>query len=328
MNQEILDKFAEKKILVIGDYCIDEFLEGDADMVSPEAPILRALIKKININSGCAGVVVRGLRSLGAYTYAVGVIGKDEASRQLLDLFKQDKANVDGMFFQENRVTPKFSRIILGGKHYPKQSAIRFDFENEEPVNENSLNNIINFIIQKKDELDAIIVADYDEVGTGIIKKELLTKLAEIARKNNIFLIGDSRKNFNFFSNFTCITPNRFEAESMYGKKIDSFYEMSRETLERLKLDSILVKKDKDGMELMTKEGHHISIPALAKNIVDVTGVGDNVTCAFALGLSSGLNPLQAAELSSYAAAIAVSKPGVSVVSLEELKNFLMENER
>jgi len=328
LEEDIFQNFNKKKILVIGDSCIDEFLEGDANSVSPEAPILRVLIDKIKINPGAAGNVALNVRALGAETYVAGIIGIDESSKQLIKLFQDKGINVEGMIVQENRVTSKFSRIVVGGKQYNKQSAIRFDIENKENVSGDSLKKIIDFINRKKNFLDAIIVADYDEVGSGLVKKELLNEIVQIATENNIPIIGDSRKNFHYFNNFTCITPNRFEAEALYGKKIESFNEMSNDIINRLKLDSILIKKDKDGMGIFSRDGKNSSIPAFAKEVIDVNGAGDSVISTFTLGLSCGLDYHEAAKLASYAAAIAVSKPGLSVVTIKELKEFIKENER
>jgi D-beta-D-heptose 7-phosphate kinase/D-beta-D-heptose 1-phosphate adenosyltransferase len=328
MDKDIFNSFSKKKILIIGDYCIDEFLEGDANSVSPEAPILRALIRNISINPGMTGNIALGVRGLGAETYAAGIVGEDNTSRDLMNLLKETGVNTEGMIIQKNRITPKFSRVVLGGKKYPKQSAIRFDVENENDVSEESLGRLLEFLDLKKREISAIIVADYDEVGKGVIKRPFLDKIIEIANKNNIIIIGDSRKNFNNFHDFTCITPNIFEAELAYGKKIDSVFEMSKELIKRLNLKSILVKKDKDGMEITLFDGKRYSVPALAKNVVDVTGAGDSVICSFTLGLCSGLSPFEATKLASYSAAISVSKYGLAVVTTDELKHFAEENER
>ncbi len=311
-----------KKILVIGDYCLDVFLHGEADSISPEAPILRTLINKTKTNAGMTGNIAAGINALGAECYAVGIIGEDQASRNLINILREKQINTEGMILQRGRVTSEFSRLVVGGKKYPQQSLIRFDKENEEEVNKESIDKIINFIEKIKNKIDAIIVADYDEVGKGIIKRELLSKLKEIAKQNNIILIGNSRKNFSNFEGFTCIIQNVYEAEQAYGKKADSIEKMSKELIKKLNLNAILVTKDKDGMELMTKEGIKNSFPAFAKKVVDVNGAGDSVVCAFTLALASGFDYSSSAKLASYAAAISISKLGVDVVTIKELKKY------
>lgn len=321
---KLYEEFSKKKVLIVGDYCIDEFLEGEAESVSPEAPVLRVFINKIKTNPGMTGNIVIGIKALGAETYAVGIIGNDENSKKLIHYLKKQNINTEGMFLQKGRITPKFSRIVVGGERYPKQSAIRFDIENKKGINQDSLQKIIEFIYQNKDA-DAIIVADYDEVGGGIINKNLLDKIVNIARQNNIILIGDSRKNLHNFYNFTCLVPNLHEAKLVYEKefekKVDSTLDMPKELIERLKLDAILITKDKEGMEMTTKERTY-SIPAFAEKVVDVTGAGDTVTCVLTLGLCSGLDYYKATKLAGYGAAIAVSKQGLAAVTLDEIKYF------
>lgn len=327
MDLNKLKSFNEKQILVIGDYCMDEFFEGEANSVSPQAPILRVLVEEIKINPGMAGNIAAGISALGAKTYTAGIIGNDETSKKLISDLNSRGINTDGMVFQENRVTSKFSRVLVGGKKYPQQPAIRFDIENTEKVNEGSLQKIIEFIEQIKESLDAIIIAAYDEVGKGVIQKQLLDKITVITKQNNILLIGDSRADFNKFNNFDCIVPNLEEAESLYGKEIISIPQASKELISKLQLNAILITKDREGMEITTKDNQTKQFPAFAKRVVDVDGGGDTVTCAFTLGLCSGLDYLEAAESASYAAAVAVSKPRLAAVTLDELEEVI-QNER
>jgi D-beta-D-heptose 7-phosphate kinase/D-beta-D-heptose 1-phosphate adenosyltransferase len=322
-----IDTFTNKRVLLIGDYCMDEFFEGEANSVSPEAPVLRVLVESIKTNPGMTGNITVGVRALGAETYAAGIIGDDETSKKLISEFKDKGINTEGMFFQEKRLTPKFSRVVVGGKKFPKQSAIRFDVENTEAVSSVSLQKLFNFIERLKDSLDAIIVADYDEVGKGVIRKELLDKITSLAKKNNIVLVGDSRENLRNFNGFPCVVPNIAEAESVCTGKNNSISEMSKELISKLKLDAVLITRDRDGMEITTRDGKNKAIPALAKRVVDVNGVGDTVTCAFTLSLCSGLDYLKAAKVASYAAAIAVSKPMLAVVTLSELREAVKNEE-
>lgn len=324
MELEYLNNFRDKKILVIGDYCIDRFYYGSPNNqcpVSPEAPILRMLINQTKTNPGMTGNIALGINALEAKCYAVGIIGEDNASKDLIAMFKEKGINTDGMFLQKERITPEFSRIVARGK-YPEQSLMRFDKENITRINEESTYNLIEFIGQLRNEIDAIIVADYDEVGNGVIGKELLYGIKRIREtRKNIIVIGDSRTDFEKFYGFTCIKPNLDEA-SRLGE-----IENASKIIEKLNLNALLITKDKDGMEIITKEGGRNRFPAYAQNVVDVTGAGDSVICAFTLGLSSGFDYFSSAQLSSYAAAISVSKPGVYAVTLNELKDFL-ENER
>lgn len=329
MNLDLLDKFKDKNILVVGDYCLDKFYYGEPKGISPEAPILRIVGNKdtVKINPGMAGNIVAGIRALEAKCYAVGIIGEDEASKNLIRIFNKEEVNTRGMILKDYRVTPEFTRIVATGK-YPQQQKIRFDIENTKKIDISVAREIINFIDKTRGGFDAIIVADYNEFGEGIIHPRLLEEIKEIAMKEEIPIIGDSRLGFSNFKDFTCIKPNLYEAEQLYPEEVRSLEQLARKITRRLNLDSLLITKDKEGMYLFTSSGIKKDFPAYAKKIVDVTGAGDSVTSAFTLALASGFSYEDSAQLASYAAAIAVSKPGVDVVSLDELKQFALENEK
>ncbi|MEK6827205.1 MAG: PfkB family carbohydrate kinase, partial [Nanoarchaeota archaeon] len=195
------------------------------------------------------------------------------------------------------------------------------------PITKSTIKKLESFIYNQINEIggfDAIIVGDYNEFGEGIITNYLLNKLIEISSDKRIFSIGDSRKNFKSFHDFTCIKPNLNEARQLEKTKGMSLDNLALKITKDLKLKAVLITKDKEGMYLLTNSGIKKDFPAYAKEVVDVTGAGDSVTSAFTLALTSGFGYEQSAQLASYAAAISVSKPGVSVVSLEELKKFTL----
>ncbi|HTY44332.1 MAG TPA: bifunctional ADP-heptose synthase [Patescibacteria group bacterium] len=329
MNLNLLEKFMNAKVLVVGDYCIDKFCYGEPKGISPEAPILRIVGNKdtIKINPGMAGNIAAGVRALGAECYAVGVVGEDESSRNLVRIFKERGINTQGMISRNYRVTPEFMRVVAVGKSYPEQQEIRFDTENTEKTGESATREIINFISELKG-LDAVIVADYNEFGEGIVNSELLDGITTVTKKQGILLMGDSRLGFGNFRDFTCIKPNFSEAEHLYSGKAESVDDLAWRITQRLNLESVLITRDKDGMYLLTNSGIKKEFPAYAKKVVDVTGAGDSVISAFTTALASGFSYEDSAQLASYAAAVSVSKPGVAAVSLDELKQFALENEK
>jgi rfaE bifunctional protein kinase chain/domain len=328
---ELLNSFKGKNILVVGDYCIDKFYYGEPKGVSPEAPVVRNVGNKdtLKINPGMTGNIVANINALGANCYAVGIIGDedDDASRILLKIFNKRGINTQGLIPRTYRTTPEFIRIVSGGARYPAQHSTRHDVENTNKINEPATQDMINFIHGLENKLDAIIVADYNEFGEGIITEDLLEEVRGVAMRKGIPLMGDSRIGFNNFKNFTCIKPNLSEAKQIYVGT-DSLEDIARGLTQRLCLKSILITKDKEGMYLFTASGIKKDFPAYAKKVVDVTGAGDSAISAFTLALSSGFSYEDSAQLASYAAAIAVSKPGVDVVTLDELKQFALESEK
>jgi D-beta-D-heptose 7-phosphate kinase/D-beta-D-heptose 1-phosphate adenosyltransferase len=336
MNPDLLNRFKDRKILVVGDYCIDKYYYGEPKGISPEAPVIRNVGDKdsVIINPGMAGNIVAGINALGAKCYAVGIVGDedDEASRILLKLFNKMGVNTEGMISQKNRTTPEFIRIVSGGEKYPSQQRVRHDVENTVPISDSLIEQIYYFVHNKlvnEGNFDAIIVADYNEFGKGIINPPLLDRIKKICNDKRIISVGDSRQNFQNFYGFTCIKPNIYEARQLCnGNEISSSDELAKQIIQDLNLKTILITKDKEGMYLATNSGVKKDFPSYAEKVVDVTGAGDSVTSAFTLALASGFSYEDSAQLANYAAAIAVSKPGVSTVLLEELKQFVLEKEK
>ena len=328
MEISSLDSFQEKNILVIGDYCIDEFIQGDLNPISPispESPILRITVDEIRTNPGMAGNIAQGVRALGANCYVAGVFGNDVASDILLSSFTNGKNRIEesGMVYQDRRITPKFTRVLAGGKAYSPQGVVRYDLENTFDVGEKTTRELIDRF-SNFPQLDAIIVADYDEVGKGVVNETLLDAIRTKAKDENIFLIGDSRTNFKQFQRFTCIKPNRSEAEQLCDGYLENY---AQTIINRMGLESLLVTKDSEGMDIFSATECNAHFPAYNDKPVCVDGVGDTVTCAFTLARISGMTYSYSAMISSYAAAVGVSKPGVDIVTLEELKEFILKEE-
>jgi D-glycero-beta-D-manno-heptose-7-phosphate kinase len=330
MSKEIINRFKDKKIAVVGDYCVDFFLEGEAFGVSPEIAALRILIDKTVSNPGMTGNIAAGICALGASCIAFGVIGKDDSSKELTSMFNKVNVNTKGLIFQENRITPSFTRVMAGGKKYPSQTIVRYDKENEHTISKETTKKVLESLFNSIEELDAIIVADYDETGKGLIDEDFAYKIVSLAKKKNLFVMGDSRIGFGKLKNFSCIKPNIHEANLLYQELFKKRYEnkdnLANSIISTLKLDSLLLTQDKDGLDIYNND-KSFHFPAYAKKIVDVTGVGDSVTVAFTLSIASKASFLEAAKIASCAAAIAVAKPGVSTVSFKELENFIVESE-
>ncbi|MEK6895798.1 MAG: PfkB family carbohydrate kinase [Nanoarchaeota archaeon] len=323
-----IESFPKRKILVLGDYCIDRIWNVSKILPNPEAPVMRTVTYPSGITEtlGAAGNVSRGLRALQAQTYVLGVIGMDEGSRNLLDLFLKDGINTEGMFSQNGRVTPIYQRLVSGKDlPYPIQTMQRLDLENDNLVEENVLSEIIGYLGRKIQKIDAIILADYQEgEAKGVVNEVLIRVLSQEAKEAGKILVGDSRERFHLLEGYTAITPNRKETdrtlESLNENINQNSYDDAKKLVERLGLKYALTKRDRDGLIISSSEESRTFPATTPENkVIEVCGAGDVVTEIFTLGLASGLNCFESAELANIGAGIAVQKSGVSVVSLEEL---------
>jgi len=332
MNKERLLKFMEdfssKKIMIIGDFCLDEYIYTDMRMISAEAPVPRVVINSKKYIPGAAGNVACGIRALGANACAVGVIGNDDNGKKLIDEFKKRGINIDGLKLFQNRNTVTYSRIVSGGGKVPKQHVLRFDAINTEKTSDEMTLDMLNFIKSKIKDVDAIILADYDEAGgTGIVTDKLILELSKICKVNKKILVGDSRENFHKYVDFTIIKPNEIEAGKAVSKNLlseNDFINAGNRLMENLNTDSILITAGENGIYLFEKNNEMKKIPTFAKKIVDVCGAGDTVTCVSLLAKLSGASYEEAAQLASYAAAVTVSKEGTVSVTREEIKELML----
>lgn len=296
------------KILVIGDFMVDNYTWCDCSRVSPEAPVLVAKTLKEDKRLGGAANVYANLKSLGADVFALGVIGDDESGNFL-------KANLKGEFLiQKGRKTPFKNRIMAHN-----QQVLRLD---EEDTSEILLENELIFLFEEKiKDFKAIVLSDY---AKGVLTSKVCKAFIKKANELEIpILIDPKGSDFSKYSGATLLTPNKKEALNAL-----KFENLDAENLEKG------IKKLKDDFSLrysiITLSEAGIAVfdeslqlaPAKALEVYDVTGAGDSVIAVLAFCLASGIEIFKACEIANEAAAVVVSKIGSVSVSFDEIKNL------
>ncbi len=324
--KKALESFENKRILVIGDFYLDEYITGNSESFSPEAPVPRIIIKKKEYMPGAAGNVASNFASLGAKTFACGIIGNDEQGKTLLNRLLEKQVITRGIQQHKQRVTGTFSRILLEGSGNITQHVARIDQENEFPVDNNSFNELKEYIRSIGSKVDLIFIADYDENKShlGIVTKNIAEYCAEVAKINNIKVVGISRKNIEHFKNFDIVILNQKEAENTTKRLIkeeQDIINIGKELQDKLNVKTIIITKGRAGATLFNNE-EVISMPSNAKNIVDVCGAGDALSTAFSLALVSDIEVKEALELGLISASICISKSGTANVEPEEILKY------
>jgi D-beta-D-heptose 7-phosphate kinase/D-beta-D-heptose 1-phosphate adenosyltransferase len=317
----IIDQFKDKKIMVIGDIMLDKYVIGDVSRISPEAPVPVVKVKSEGYAPGGASNVANNVSSLGGKPLMVGIVGKDNTKDILFREFGRRKIDTEGVFEDDKRPTVEKVRVLAMG-----QQLLRFDYEKTDGPNKEIEKKIIDFIKQKIDDIDAVIVSDY---AKGLITATLMDALLEIVNsKKKILIIDPKPKNIGIYKGATVITPNHKEAF-----EITNIEDRSDEDMLKIgkilqdKLDSeILITRGERGMTLFEKDGKVTHIPTKAKEVYEVSGAGDTVVATFTLALASGAATKEAAFIANNAAGITVGKVGTTAVSIAELKESL-ENE-
>jgi len=317
---KIVEQFKNKKILVVGDVMLDKYIWGEVSRISPEAPVQVVNVVKESYAPGGASNAANNVAALGAQVFMVGVVGKDSTKKKLVKELKTRNIDVNGLIDGENKRTILKVRVI--GR---SQQLIRFDYEKKGYVDTKTENNILDFISNKIDEIDAIIVSDY---AKGVITKHLMEKLMTLCNKRNKIIVVDPKpKNKEFYRNATLITPNSIEAQQMSSFQEEEFSDSDIEKIGKQLLEelnsNILITKGEKGMSLFEKNGKTTSIPTFAKEVYDIVGAGDTVVASVALALASQASFEDAAIIANHAAGITVGKVGTSTVSTEELKRSI-----
>ncbi len=328
--RNIIRKFDQAKILVVGDLILDEYIWGSVERISPEAPVPVLWAKERTFVPGGAANLANNIRALGAEVFLLGVTGDDANSRVLFNELKKRKINTLGIFVERNRHTTVKTRILAG-----HQQVVRVDWEHTHDLTKELNLRILKYIEKNIKSFDAIIIEDY---GKGVINVPLLEKLIFLAKANKkIITVDPKEENFQYYRGVTSITPNRKELENaIRNLKIkDSSNRLkintdrlftdkdidlaARQILEYLDLDSILVTLGEQGMKLFQKNSRLTHIPTVAQEVFDVSGAGDTVISTFTLSLCAGASKLEAAHIANFAAGIVVGKLGTAVVSRSEL---------
>ncbi len=304
---EILSKFENRKIMVIGDVMLDKYIEGEVFRISPEAPVPIVNIKKEYYEIGGAGNVAANISSLGGKAVLFSFIGKDEEAKILKKLLEDKKIIY---YLDEDDVTTQKTRVIGKG-----QQLMRFDKEktNEKTFSEDTKKILLDFA----GEADMIIISDY---AKGAVTQDLMNLLFPFRKK----IIADPKpKNKLLYKEIFLIKSNEKETKAMSG--LEDIKEAGKILKSELH-SNILITRGEKGMMLFSDK--IIEIPTYAKEVFDVIGAGDTVIAALSLSLASGSSIDEAAVLANHTAGIAVSKKGTYAVSLKELENLLFSEEK
>jgi rfaE bifunctional protein kinase chain/domain len=316
-TKKIIQNFSNIKILVIGDFMLDEYIFGHVERISPEAPvpIIEEMYRK-HIPGG-AGNVLCNLKSIGVRVYCSGIIGKDPEGKILKEkIYEYNINDKEFLLIETERPTTRKTRIIA-----IHQQICRLDKEDKTPINKDLLNCILNHIKPIIKDVQGIIISDYDK---GVIIPELIQQIVGLAYELNIPIFVDPQvTHFSYYKNVFILTPNHHEAGRFLGRKLNNqndkdIENAGLEILEKLNSDFVLITRGEKGMSLISKN-YAIHIPTMAKEVFDVTGAGDTVISILAASYCAGADIEYSTLLSNQAAGIVVGRLGAATIKPEEL---------
>ncbi len=317
--KEILKKFKDQKIAVIGDLILDKYIYGEVDRISPEAPVPIVRVLREKYVPGGAANVAANISTLGGNAYLFGIVGDDQYKDILLQKTAEMNIPTSGIFTDSNKTTIRKTRVI--GLN---QQLLRIDHENTDYIETHMEEKFIKKLMEIND-LSAILISDY---AKGTITKQLMLRLVQLSKEKNISLVIDPKpKHKEWYAGLTLITPNKKEAQEMSGFMIESENDLIQagEMLVNKFASDVIITAGADGMYVFEKTSTHNHIPTKAREVYDVSGAGDTVIATLALALSSKATLKDAAILANQAAGIKVGKIGTSPIFLEELLKEVQE---
>jgi D-beta-D-heptose 7-phosphate kinase / D-beta-D-heptose 1-phosphate adenosyltransferase len=299
-----------RRILVVGDLMVDEWIWGTVTRISPEAPVPVVAVNDHSFTLGGAGNVANNLRALEADVTFAGTVGDDAFADHVRELLRAEDVDDSGVFTLEGRPTTRKTRVVAHN-----QQVVRADWESVASLDAGDEAKIVAFVRERAASSDAVILSDY---AKGLLSRAVV----EAALACPLVVADPKPQNLGLFTGVTCVAPNAHEAASAAGIAIvddASLEAVGARLLERLQCRYVVITLGEHGMALFGREGERLQVPSVARTVFDVSGAGDTVVAMLTLALAAGAPIDQATQLSNFAAGAVVEKLGTATASSSEI---------
>ena len=314
---------AGRTVLVVGDVMLDEFVYGEVARVSPEAPVGVIAVKRSESNVGGAGNVARNVAALGAKCLFVGVVGDDQAARDIHEGLSKDPLVSPMLVTDAGRPTTRKMRFV--SEHHSAH-LLRADWEVASPVGADTEQKIIAKIVEALAQTDIVLLSDY---AKGVLTPAVVAaaiKAAAAADARIKVIVDPKHADFAYYLGASLLTPNLKELSATAHRALKEPGEIvtaARSAMAAACSEAMLVTMSENGMMLVTSD-EEIAVPAYPVKVRDVSGAGDTVVAAMAVMLAAGVGYADALHLANAAAAVSVCKRGTATVSMAELRRQIL----
>ena len=302
-----LEAMRGRRVAVVGDAMLDEFLWGDATRISPEAPVPVVLLEQQTRSLGGAANVAANIAALGGHPILFSVLGDDIAGERLSELARGAGVALGSVPVLADRPTTVKHRVFARNKHL-----LRFDWEATSPIPAAAEREILA-ALRRHDRFDAVVISDY---AKGCCTPALVRGVARLCARRRIRWCVDPKLAGLHYRGADVVKPNLVELEALSGLPARNLEELRRAaaaTIRRHGCRNLLVTRGQHGMALFSARGPEHILNSNGRQVADVTGAGDTVLAALGLGLAARLTPLQAASVANLAAGFVVGLPGTAV---------------
>ncbi len=324
----LVDQFAGKRALVLGDMVLDEYIFGAPFKISREAPVLVLRRQGYSVAPGGALNPAINARTLGAEVYLAGVIGADDAGQRLRTQLGALGVQMEGLLTEPGRPTSTKTRVLAGDSQLVQQQIVRIDRIDTSELEDETRQGIIAYLRETIPLVDAVMISDYEN---GVINPDVLRAALPQAESLGKIVVADSHGDLARFQRVTALTPNQPEAEATLGWEITDGPSLDRagaRLLEMTSAEAVLLTRGSQGMSLFTRFGEPFHLPASNRTeVADPTGAGDTVAATFTLALTATAGEAQpgdrryrdAALLANLAAGLVVPRLGCATNTPAEL---------
>jgi len=313
--EAIFNAFSGKKVLIIGDVMLDEYLIGKVVRISPEAPVPVIEIEEQRLNLGGAANVGLNISNLGCIPILVGIIGDDQMGTAFRKLMIHKNLGISGIVGMTTRPTTVKTRVIGHTQHIA-----RVDREVSEYLGGKDEDRILRQIKKHISQCDAVILQDYNK---GVLTPRIIEYSIDLARRNNLLITVDPKfTHFLNYKNVSVFKPNIKEMEEALAVKIRSEQDLiqaGHKLIQKLSPDCLLITRGAEGMSLMESKGTIIHVPTQARKVADVSGAGDTVISTLTAALRGDASYREAATLANYAAGIVCEEVGIVPIDKQKL---------
>jgi D-beta-D-heptose 7-phosphate kinase/D-beta-D-heptose 1-phosphate adenosyltransferase len=328
--EELLGLFSSKRVLVIGDLMLDEYVWGRVSRISPEAPVPVVEVVRESYYPGGAANVARNVRAFTPTVFVMGLVGEDSHAQKLRTLLDENRIGLDGL-----QNDPTFQTIVKTRIIARQQQVVRVDRERPQPLGLEAQARCVKKVSELLPRLDAVIFEDY---GKGLLQQDFVDQVAALARAAGKLVTADPNPhNRLVWRGITAVKPNRSEAFAAANQPLrepgpdplrdEPLLLVGKELLQTWKPDLLLVTLGEQGMILFDQSNSPYHVPSRAREVYDLSGAGDTAIALFTLALASGASAIEAAEVSNHASSVVVGKLGTATLTPEELlESFRQRN--
>lgn len=322
---EALPRLKGRRVLIVGDVGIDEYVMGSVRRISPEAPVPILDVESEDKRLGLGANISQNIVSLGGEALTVGVVGNDEGAERLQALCKSAKVSWDGMIVDNQRPTTRKVRVMAQHHHL-----VRVDYELTRYLSAETEQKVLQRVKDYLPTADAVILQDY---AKGVVSESLTKAVVHMCKdaKKRLLVDPHRSKGAEFYAGADVLKPNYDESVALSGLRFDDLkenpnkvYEVGRALQKKSGAHEVIVTRGKEGMTIFA--GQEITeVPTYARKVFDVTGAGDTVIATMSLGLAAGLTLVQSCMLANFAAGVVVGKVGSVPCEINELIEYIKE---